>query len=117
METVIAFVVDRIILPVTGVIPTIVDGGIAFVIFAALWIGFAVMVFTGPDRLDDAWQWLRSLNFVVQGILWVLFLPLLAALWIWETACSMVIRATLVGGLAVWTLWMFIPKALTTARP
>jgi hypothetical protein len=117
METVITLFVDRVILPVTSVIPTIVDGGLAFIIFAAMWIGFAFAVFTDPGKLDDAWLWVRSLNIVAQLLLWLLFLPVLAAVWIWETAWPMLVRVTFVGGLALWSLWMFIPKALTAAKP
>lgn len=117
MEQFITVLVDNVVVPVTSLIPVIVSSGIAFVLFAVLWVGFAIGLVTSQGSLDAAWQWVRALPLVVQGLVWLLFLPVLAALWIWETTLPIVLRLVLVAGLAGWSLLIFLPKALTGARP
>ena len=117
MEQVITALVDNVLTPVTSRIPLLVSSGIAFVLFAVLWVGFGIALVTSQGSLDAAWQWVRALPLVVQGVVWVLFLPVLAALWIWETTWPIVLRLVLVAGLAGWSLLIFLPKALTGARP
>lgn len=117
MEQFITGLVNNVVVPVTSLIPVIVSSGIAFVLFAVLWVGFAIALVTSQGSLDAAWQWVRALPLVVQGLVWLLFLPVLAALWIWETTWPIVLRLVLVAGLAGWSLLIFLPKALTGARP
>ena len=117
MERVITGFVDVVILPITGLITFAVENGIGFVIFALLWIGFGIALVTSQGSLDQAWQSVRSLPLIVQGVVWLLFLPVLIGLWIWETTWPMVLRLTLVAGLAWWSLVMFIPKWLQAAKP
>ena len=117
MEQVITALVDNVLTPVTSLIPLLVSSGIAFVLFAVLWVGFGIALVTSQGSLDAAWQWVRALPLVVQGVVWILFLPVLAALWIWETTWPIVLRLVLVAGLAGWSLLIFLPKALTGARP
>jgi hypothetical protein len=85
--------------------------GIAFVIFGALWVAFAVGLIWSQGSVDAAWDWLRGLPWIVQGLVWLLFLPVTAGLWIWETSWPLVLRLVLVAGLAGWSLLIFFPKA------
>ena len=117
MEQVITALVNNVLTPVTSLIPVLVSSGIAFVLFAVLWVGFGIALVTSQGSLDAAWQWVRALPLVVQAVVWVLFLPVLAALWIWETTWPIVLRLVLVAGLAGWSLLIFLPKALTGAKP
>jgi hypothetical protein len=117
MEAVITFIVDRIVTPVTSVIPWLVESGIAFVIFGVMWIGFGAALFMSQGSLHDAWQWVRALPLVLQGLVWLLFLPVVVALWIYETTWNIVIRLVVIGGLAFWSLLIFLPKWLTRATP
>ena len=43
---------------------------------------------------------------------WVLFLPVMAGLWIWETGWPTLVRLLLVVGIAGWNLLVFLPRAL-----
>jgi hypothetical protein len=47
---------------------------------------------------------------VVQAIAWLLFLPLLAGVYVWRRTWPRVARLTLVGSLACWNLLMFLPR-------
>ena len=86
MDVIITTLVDRVIVPVTGVIPVIVDSGIGFVIFAIIWAAFGAALVISQGSIDAAWQWTRALPLVLQALVWLLFLPVMVGLWIWETA-------------------------------
>ena len=109
--------VDHIVAPVTGAIVFAVENGLAFVIFALMWIGFGYAVVASQGSLDATWQWIRSLPLIIQGVVWLLFLPVVIALWVWETTWPIVMRVVVIGGLAWWSLLMFVPKWLQAARP
>ena len=109
--------VDRVLVPIIDAfVPLLVNGG-GLVIFALIWAAFAYGLVASQGSLDAAWQWIRALPFVVQALVWLLFLPAVVGLWIWETAWPIAVRLVLIVGLAGWNLWIFLPKALTAARP
>lgn len=92
------------------------ESGILFAIFAVLWIGFGVALIWSQGSIDSAWQFVRSLPIVLQGAIWLLFLPVMVGLWIWETTWPFAVRLLLVIGIGGWNLFMFLPRALL-ARP
>ena len=114
--------------PMEGVIETLASGlgngigwmaehGILFVLFAALWIAFGVALVLSQGSLDQAWATIRGLPLIVQLIAWLLFLPVMAGLWVWETAWPLVLRVVVVAGLAGWNLLVLLPRAAQVARP
>lgn len=110
VEQVITWLVDGIIVPVTGVIPVMASSGVLFLVFAALWLAMGAGIVWNQGGIDAAWQWIGSLPLVVQAVVWLLFLPVVAGVWVWETSWPYVVRLVLVGGLAGWNLLMFLPK-------
>ena len=117
MEQIITALVDNIVVPLTNFIAFAVTNGIAFVIFAVLWIAFAWGLVASQGSLDAAWQWSRELPLLAQGVVWLLFLPVMVALWIWETAWPLLVRLFVIAGIAGWSLLIFLPRWLTAARP
>jgi hypothetical protein len=109
--------INRIVVPIANAIPGLVSSGVAFFAFAALWFGFGLALIVSQGSLDAAWHWIRELPLLVQGVVWVLFLPVVAGLWIWETTWPLVVRLILVAGLAWWNLFMFLPRADSSAKP
>jgi hypothetical protein len=83
MEQVISVLVDGIIVPVTSVIPFLLTSGILFAVFALLWAAFGIGLVWNQGGLDAAWEWVRSLPLLLQGVAWLLFLPVVGALWVW----------------------------------
>jgi hypothetical protein len=83
-----------------------------FVLFLALWAIFAYALVANRGGLDHAWKWLRGRNIVVQGVIWILFLPVTIGLWIWESGWPLVVRFVLVASIAAWNIWMFFPGSL-----
>ena len=132
MAEIITWFVDRILVPLingmVGLISAFMDGffvpifipfltnGGGFVIFGVLWAAFAYALFTRTPSLDEAWQAIRALPLVVQLGAWLLFLPVMAGMWVWETTWPLVMRIVVIAGLAGWNLLVFVPRWLT-ARP
>jgi hypothetical protein len=76
----------------------------AIVIFAMLWVGFAIALVVNREWLDLLWNWVRALPSVAEIIVWVLFLPIMAGLWIWESSWPALVRLLAFAGIVVWTL-------------
>ena len=93
------------------------ENGILFAIFAIIWVAFGAALIWSQGSLDQAWQAIRDLPLIVQVVVWVLFLPVMLGLWVWETSWPIVVRLVLVVGLAGWNLLMFLPKASQVPRP
>jgi hypothetical protein len=76
----------------------------AIVIFAMLWVGFAIALLVNREWLDLLWNWVRALPSVAEIIVWVLFLPIMVGLWIWESSWPALVRLLAFAGIVVWTL-------------
>jgi hypothetical protein len=76
----------------------------ANVIFAMLWVGFAIALVVNREWLDLLWNRVRALPFVAETIVWVLFLPIMVGLWIWESSWPDLVRLLAFAGIVVWTL-------------
>jgi ABC-type amino acid transport system permease subunit len=92
------------------------ENGVLFAIFAVIWLAFAAGLIFSQGSVDQAWQTIRGLPLIVQIVVWVLFLPVMIGLWVWETTWPLIVRLVLVVGVAGWNLLVFLPKALQ-AKP
>lgn len=106
MDSIITTLVDA----VTAPIPVLASSGILLLVFGALWAALAWALAREPARVDAAWRRVRTLPLVAQAVAWLLFLPVLAAVWIWRTSWPAAARLALVGGLAGWNLLIFLPQ-------
>lgn len=91
--------------------------GILFAIFAVLWIAVGAGLVWSQGSVHEAWETIRGLPLIVQIVAWVLFLPVMAGLWVWETTWPIVVRIVLLVGLAGWNLLVLLPRARQAARP
>jgi hypothetical protein len=87
------------------------ESGVLFVVFAVIWIAVAVGLVWSAGTVDEAWRAIRALPVVVQLIAWVLFLPVMVGMWIWESSWPFLVRLVLLIGVAGWNLLVFLPKA------
>lgn len=76
----------------------------ANLIFVVLWIGFIIALAVNREWLDELWNWTRALPSVAQIIVWVLFLPIMVGLWIWESSWPALGRLVGFAGIVAWTL-------------
>lgn len=93
------------------------DHGVLFAIFAVIWVAFAVGLVWSQGTVDQAWHAIRELPLILQALIWLLFLPVMVGLWIWESTWPIVVRLVLVFGIAGWNLLIFLPRALQSGRP
>ena len=76
----------------------------AIVIFAILWVGFAIALVVNREWLDLLWNWVRALPSVAEIIVWVFFLPIMVGLWIWESSWPALVSLLAFAGIVIWTL-------------
>ena len=76
----------------------------ANLIFVILWIGFALALIINRQWLTELWVWVGALPVVLRTIIWVLFLPIMVGLWIWESSWPTVGRLLGLAGIIGWTL-------------
>ncbi len=81
-----------------------------FTVFTLLWIAFAGALLFRRETLKNTWQSIRRLPLLVQLLLWLLFLPVMLGLWIWQTSWPLWLRLVLVAGLAWWNVFVFFPR-------
>lgn len=93
------------------------EHGVLFGVFAVLWVAFGAALLWSQGSLDQAWETVRGLPLILQIGAWLLFLPVMAGLWIWETTWPLIVRVLLIVGIAGWNLLVFLPRALQAARP
>jgi hypothetical protein len=100
-------VIEKVATGLGDSVGVLADKGILFVVFALIWVAFGVALIWSQGSLDAAWQWVRDLPWLAQGLVWLLFLPVMTGLWIWETSWSLILRLGLIVSLAGWTLLIF----------
>ena len=76
----------------------------AIVIFVVLWVGFVITLVVNPEWLDLLWNWVRALPSAAEIIVWVLFLPIMVGLWIWESSWPALGNLLGFAGIIGWTL-------------
>ena len=90
------------------------ESGVLFLVFAAIWVAFGAALVFSQGSIDQAWEAIRGLPWLVQALVWLLLLPVMIGLWAWETSWPLVIRLTVVIGVAGWSLLVLLPKGLQT---
>jgi hypothetical protein len=104
-------IVNATVVPLGNAIGWMASSGVLLLVFAGLWVAFGAAIVMNQGSIDATWAWLGNQNILIQAVLWLLFLPVTIGLWIWETSWPMLLRLILVGGLAFWTIMIFLPKA------
>ena len=72
-------------------------------IFVILWVGFIVTLLVNRELLDQSWNHILALPPIVKIIVWLLILPIMVGLWIWESSWSIPITLVALVGMIVWT--------------
>jgi hypothetical protein len=80
-----------------------------FIAITALWVVFGAALLVQRELLVDAWTSFRGHPLVVQGIEGIVFLPWVAGLAIWNAGWAVSLRLLLIAGLALATLYAFLP--------
>jgi hypothetical protein len=75
----------------------------ANLIFAVLWIGVLLTLILNREWPKEIWSWTQALPPIPGLIVWVFLLPIMAALWIWESSWPSFGRLVGFAGIAAWT--------------
>lgn len=81
----------------------------AFAVLTLLWLAFGAALILNPNMLEAAWQSFRGWPVVGQILTALLTLPVIAGLWVWQSAWPLLLRLALVAGLAWVTVYTFWP--------
>jgi hypothetical protein len=93
------------------------ETGLLFVVFAVIWVAVGAGMLWSQGSVDQVWEAIRDLPLIVQVVVWLLLLPVMLGLWVWETSWPLIVRLILVVSIAGWNLLIVLPRALQTARP
>jgi hypothetical protein len=99
--------IDRLATGLGNTIGFLANSGILFVLFALIWLAFGVALVWSRGSIDALWTWIRDLPWLLEGAVWLLFLPVVLGLWIWQTSWPLILRLVLIVGIAGWTLLVF----------
>jgi hypothetical protein len=76
----------------------------ANVIFALLWVGFIAALIVNKEWLDTLWDWVQALPWLPRIIIWLVFLPVMVGLWIWESPWTIAGKLVGLAGIIAWTI-------------
>jgi hypothetical protein len=110
-------VIDALATGLGNSIGWMAEHGVLFVVFAVLWVGFIGALVLSQGSLDQTWAAITSWPWPIQVVAWVLFLPVIGGLWLWETSWPLLVRIAGVLGLAWFNLIVLIPRAAPAAQP
>ena len=57
-----------------------------FAVFVVVWVGVGLALVLSPATIDNLGATIGASGLIVQVVLWVLFLPVMAGLWVWESS-------------------------------
>ena len=84
--------------------------GVLFAVFLVIWVGVGVALIASPSTLTQLWEAIGALPLIVQVVVWLLFLPVMAGLWVWQASgWPDLVKLALVIALAGWTLIVMKP--------
>jgi hypothetical protein len=110
-------VIERVASGLGNSVAFMAENGILFVVFALLWIVFGAALVWSQGSIDAAWQAIRELPWILQAAVWLIFLPVMIGMWVWQTTWPLAVRLMLIIGIGGWNLMIFLPRALMGGRP
>jgi hypothetical protein len=94
---------------VTGA--TFVFNVVVWLLFTVLWVAVVGALAFSPATLDEVWRASRRPAILIQAVVWLLFLPIMAGLWIWQRPWAAAIRLMVLLAIAVWNVFLFFPRS------
>ncbi len=88
---------------------------LVFIAAVLLWAAFAVLILL-QGYLAGLWQSFQAQPWPLQALEWVLFLPWLLAVWIWQTDWTLWLRLPLVVAIAAATVYLLAPSRFAASH-
>ena len=90
---------------------------VIYPVVVGLWLAFGATLLVDPGSLVDLWERFRDRSLVVRGVVGLLLLPWVIAVWVWQTDWPLALRLVLDAGLAWATLYAFFPRRRERPAP
>jgi hypothetical protein len=81
-----------------------------FAFMVGMWVALALVAVSRAETLDDIWSWVRDLPLVIEGIVWLLFLPWVLGLAVWESSWDGWLRLLIVSSIAIGWSVVSLPR-------
>jgi NO-binding membrane sensor protein with MHYT domain len=78
--------------------------------FIAIWVTLGLFQLTSPDTTGEIMNWVSEQSAVVQLGVWIVFLPVIAAVAVWETSLDLWIRLVALAACLTWTTFGLYPR-------
>lgn len=75
--------------------------------FVILWVGLVVALLANQGWLDMLWNWVQTLPLILKIVVWLVLLPIMTGLWIWQSSWPVFVRLLAGAGMVGWT-WLAI---------
>lgn len=83
--------------------------GLAFPGLVLAWSVFGIAALRSPQGLAGLWPRFRTWSLLIQGLAWLILLPVVLAAWIAHVSWPLVFRLPLIAGLAAVSLYVMVP--------
>ncbi len=81
-----------------------------FIVMVGLWGAFIALAFVSPETLTAIWQWTTDLWWPLQVAVWILFLPWMVGLLVWQADWSFAARMAVIVVLALGWSGLSFPR-------
>jgi hypothetical protein len=81
-----------------------------FIVMVGLWGAFIALAFASPESLSSIWSWTTELWWPLKVALWILLLPWMIGLVVWQAEWSFAARTAVILVLAVGWSAMSFPR-------
>lgn len=88
----------------------------AVLTFALLWLGLAAVLFFNREWPAMLWEQVQALPVAAQVVIWLALLPIMVALWTWQSSWDAAVRVLAFAGIAGWTL-LAVSSFVRSMRP
>jgi hypothetical protein len=85
---------------------------IAVAAIGLLWVGFGLAAWLEPQLLAETWDWVDALPIGGEIVAWVVGLPWMVGLAVWQGPWPDLVRIGVFVGLAVASVWTFYPHRI-----
>ena len=81
-----------------------------FILMVALWGAFIALALVAPETLTQIWDWVGGLWWPLEIVVWIVFLPWMIGLLVWQADWSLGARMAVIVAIALGWSAMAFPR-------
>lgn len=74
------------------------------------WVALGIFRVVSPEATAEIMEWVADRAVIVQIGVWIVFLPVMVAVALWESALDLWMRVTALAGCLFWTIYGLYPR-------